>query len=389
MRKVNLGIIGCGVISHTYISNIKMFFPWLEIIACSDLNIDKAMDVANKYSIAKVYSTEELLEDATIEIVVNLTLPAVHAEVNQRALLKGKHIYCEKPFALNLQDALDTINLAKSKGLLIGCAPETFLGAGIQTCRKVIDEGWIGKPISVTANMVSSGPETWHVAPEFYYKNGAGPMLDMGPYYITALVALLGPIKKIGCFTGMGSQTRRIYSNPLRGKKIEVEVPTTYTGIMKFESGVQANINMSFDVWQSDLPKLEIYGTQGTLIVPDPNMFGGQIKILRKDKVLDCISNSKNDGKELQFHTKYEELQEIPQIFQEPKEYMRGLGVLDMAFAIVNGRRHRANEELAYHVTEALLSFDIAEKENIIYQMKSSCLRPEPLPRGMEFGELD
>lgn len=388
MRKVNIGIVGCGVISHIYISNIKVLFPWLSIIACSDLNMDKAKEVANKYGIPKWCGVEEMFEDSEIEIVVNLTLPAAHAEVNQRALRAGKHVYCEKPFALNLEDAYQTIELAKSKGLLIGCAPETFLGAGLQTCRKVIDEGWIGKPVAATANMVSSGTETWHSAPEFYYKRGAGPMLDMGPYYITALVALLGPIRKIGCFSGMGSHTRRIYSNPLRGKKIEVEVPTTYTGIMELESGVHVNINMSFDVWFSNLPKLEIYGTEGTLIVPDPNMFGGQIKILRREKVLDFISSSPYTGKALQFPAAFEVLQEIPQVYQQPLEYMRGFGVLDMAFAIVNGRRHRTNEELVYHVTEALLSFDIAEKENRIYEMKSSCTRPEPLPQGMEFGEL-
>lgn len=387
MRKVKIGIIGCGVISHTYISNIKSMFGWLEIAACADSMKEKAEEVASKYSIPKACSTEELLEDDQIDIVINLTIPAAHTEVNQRILRAGKHVYCEKPFALNLKDAKATIELAKSKGLMIGCAPETFMGAGLQTCRKVIDEGWIGKPISATANMISYGTETWHSSPEFYYKKGSGPMMDMGPYYLTALVSLLGPIRRTACFSSIGNQTRKIYSNPLRGKSIEVEVPTTYTGIMEFESGVHANINMSFDIWMSTLPKLEIYGTEGTLIVPDPNMFGGQVKIFRKEKVLDSLNLYGGNTKP--YTTDFEHLQEIPQVYQQPLEYMRGMGVLDMAFALVNGRKHRTNEEMILHVTEALLSFDTIANDNATYQMTTTCSRPDPMPRDLEIGELD
>lgn len=389
MRKVKIGLIGCGVISHTYISNIKVMFPWLEIVACSATTIDKAKKVADQYSILKAYSTEELLKDPDIEIVVNLTTPAVHTEINKKVLSAGKHLYCEKPFALSLEEAKETLDLAKRKGLMVGGAPETFLGAGLQTCRKVIDEGWIGKPVMVTANMTSHGTETWHAAPEFYYKKGAGPMLDMGPYYLTALVALLGPIASTACFTSIGNPTRTIYSNPLRGKKIEVEVPTSYTGIIQFESGVHANMNMSFDIWHSSLPKLEIYGTEGTLIVPDPNMFGGKIKIFRKEKVLDSLNQRLYTGEERPYTTVYDDLQEIPQVYQEPLEYMRGLGVLDMAFALVEGRAHRTSEELLYHVTEAMLSFDESARTNKFYQMTSTCHRPTPMCMGKEFGELD
>ncbi len=389
MRKVRIGFIGCGVISHTYISNIKAMFPWLEIIACSATTIEKARKVADQYGIPKALSTEELLQDPEIEIVVNLTTPAVHTEINRKVLNAGKHLFCEKPFALSLAEVGEIMELAKSKGLMVGCAPETFLGAGLQTCRKAIDEGWIGRPVMVTANMTSHGTETWHAAPEFYYKKGAGPMLDMGPYYLTALVALLGPISRTACFKSIGSSTRTIYSNPLRGKTIEVEVPTSYTGILQFVSGVHANINMSFDIWHSTLPKLEIYGTEGTLIVPDPNMFGGKIKIFRKEKVLDSLNQGFYSGQERLFSTAYEELQELPQLFEEPLEYMRGLGIMDMAYALVNHRKHRANEELTYHVTEALLSFDEAANDNRVYQMTSTCERPAPIPLGRKFGDLD
>ncbi|HKL79825.1 MAG TPA: Gfo/Idh/MocA family oxidoreductase [Mobilitalea sp.] len=389
MRKVKIGLIGCGVISHTYISNIKAMFPWLEIVACAATTLDKAKRVADQYSIPKAYSTEELLNDPDIEIVVNLTTPAVHTEINKKVLSAGKHLYCEKPFALSLEEARETLELAKRKGLMVGGAPETFLGAGLQTCRKAIDEGWIGKPVMVTANMTSHGTETWHAAPEFYYKKGAGPMLDMGPYYLTALVALLGPIARTACFTSIGSPTRTIYSNPLRGKKIEVEVPTSYTGIIQFESGVHANMNMSFDIWHSNLPKFEIYGTEGTLIVPDPNMFGGKIKIFRKEKVLDSLNQRFYSGEERPYTTVYDDLQEIPQVYQEPLEYMRGLGILDMAFALVEGRGHRTSEELLYHVTEAMLSFDESVRMNKIYHMTSTCQRPAPMCMGKDFGELD
>lgn len=389
MRKVKIGIIGCGVICHIYINNIKSMYEWLEIVACADRVLPKAQEVAEKYDLPKACSVEELLADSAIEMVINLTIPIAHTEINQKVLRSGKHVYCEKPLALTLQDAKETIELAKSKGLMLGCAPETFMGAGPQTCRKIIDEGWIGKPVSATANMTSYGVETWHASPEFYYKEGAGPMMDMGPYYLTALVHLLGPIEKLGCFASIGTAQRKIFSQPLKGKTIDVEVSTTYTGMIAFESGVQANINMSFDIWHSNLPKLEIYGTEGTLIIPDPNMFGGEIKIFRKEKVLDAIQSQIFSGKEPSSSIKYENLQVVPQIYQQPFENMRGMGILDMAFALVNGRKHRANEELAFHVTEALLGFDQSAKNGTLYQMVSTCSRPMPLPQGFELGELD
>ncbi|MDD4112960.1 MAG: Gfo/Idh/MocA family oxidoreductase, partial [Herbinix sp.] len=347
MRKVKVGIVGCGVISNTYISNIQSMFKWLDITACSALHLENVKNTANRYGIPKASSTEELLADSEIEIVINLTTPAVHTEINKQILNAGKHLYCEKPFALTLNEAKEVLELAKSKGLMVGAAPETFLGAGLQTCRKIIDDGWIGVPISATANMISFGVETWHANPEFYYKEGAGPMLDMGPYYLTALVSLLGPISRTSCFSRIGNESRKIYSMPHRGRNIEVEVPTTYNGIMEFTSGVSANINMTFDVWMSSMPKLEIYGSEGTLLIPDPNYFGGKIKIFRKEKVLDSLINY-DENKE-PYTTNYEDLQEMPQVFQQPKEYIRGLGVLDMAYALVYGRKHRTNEELIYH----------------------------------------
>ncbi len=217
MRIVKVGIIGCGVISHTYITNIKTMYTWLNIVACADLSPMKAQKVANQYDIPNACTPEELLKIQDIEIVINLTVPSAHASVNQKILQAGKHVYCEKPLALNMEDAKKTLEVAKE--------------------------------YNRTANMMSYGVETWHASPEFYYKKGGGPMMDMGPYYITALVALLGPISHLACFQSKGEASRTIYSEPLRGQKINVDVSTTYTGIIHFSNQLIGNINMSFDVW--------------------------------------------------------------------------------------------------------------------------------------------
>lgn len=389
MRIVKIGIIGCGVISHTYIMNIKTMYTWLNILACADLSLTKAQKVAHQYDIPKACTPEELLKIQDIEIVINLTVPSVHASVNQKILQAGKHVYCEKPLALNMEDAKKTLEVAKEYNRMLACAPETFLGAGLQTCRKIIDEGWIGRPLSMTANMMSYGVETWHASPEFYYKKGGGPMMDMGPYYITALVALLGPISHLACFQSKGEASRTIYSEPLRGQKINVDVSTTYTGIIQFSNQLIGNINMSFDVWHSNLPMLEIYGTQGTLTIPDPNMFGGKIQLLRKESVMDSVQ-VKTFNENLESDMKKQVLAyELPQLYSQPLENMRGLGVLDMAFALVNGRKHRVDESLAYHVTEALIGFDKSAESGMIYKMQSTCERPKPLPVGQDFNALD
>lgn len=388
MRIVKLGIIGCGVISHTYISNIQTMFANIQIIACASRTIEKAQIVAEKYHIPIACSTEELLRNTEVELILNLTTPDIHTDMNRMILNAGKHLYCEKPFALDLDSAKEILDLAKEKGLAVGGAPETFLGAGIQTCKKALDEGWIGKPITFTANMTSYGTETWHSSPEFYYQQGAGPMLDMGPYYITALVSLFGSVAKTACFASIARDKRMIYSQPHRGQMIEVEVPTSYTGIMEFESGVHGNINMSFDVWNSTLPKLEIYGTDGTLILPDPNMFGGKIKVFRKERILDQLSHQFYGGSSVKMD-EMEGWSEIPQLFEEPLEYMRGLAVAEMADAIVSGRQHRTSEELLYHVTEVLLSFDQGNKESKIQEIKSRCSRPTSMPSGKNFGCFD
>lgn len=392
MRKIKVGIIGCGVISGIYLTNLTTRFnKYLEVAACADMFVEKAKEAAEKFKVPKACSVEELLGDPDIEIVVNLTIPAAHYEVNLAILNAGKHVYCEKPLALTTEEGKKILELAAAKGLLVGNAPDTFMGAGIQTCRKALDEGWIGKPLVITANMVCHGHEAWHPAPEFYYKKGAGPMMDMGPYYITALVSLLGPIKRTMCFAKKSYDQRTITStSPLKGKVIDVEVLTHYSGIMEFENGVVANINMSFDMWKSNLPCIEIHGTDGSMTVPDPNMFGGPVRIIRGEGMIAAVDGLSTGEAVMKFHSP-----EVAALYKEipmPYYYVqnsRGLGVLDMAYAIVTGRKHRACGELTYHVLEALTSFDISAKEGTVYNMKSSCERPAQMPVGLAIGELD
>ncbi|MFD2215634.1 Gfo/Idh/MocA family protein [Metabacillus endolithicus] len=393
MERVKVGIIGCGTISNVYLDNLTQRYKLIEVVACADLFVEKAEELAKKYNVPKACSVEDLLADPEVEIILNLTIPAAHYEINVAALQSGKHVYCEKPLALNLEDAKKSIELANEKGLMLGCSPDSFLGAGIQTSKKVFDGGWIGEPVSVTANFMCHGHELWHPAPDFYYKEGGGPILDMGPYYITAMVALLGPIKKITCIAKKTYEERTVLNSKIRSKKsIDVEVPTHYSGLVEFENGVTATVNMSFDIWFSNLPKLEIYGTEGTLMVPDPNMFGGPVKLIRGDNMVDSIEgldwiesiqiiNSKSKMEEF--------VREIPIAYHNIGYNSRGLGVLDMASALRGERKHRTNTDLTYHVLEALLAFDISAKEETTYIMTSTCEKPAGVPTGLRFGELD
>lgn len=391
MRKVKVGIIGCGVICQTYMRNLSGFFDMLEVEAVADIITEKAKDIADKFGLKKACTVDELLADKGIQLVANLTVPQAHKEINMRALAAGKHVYCEKPLALSIEDAKEQIDFAKGKGLLLGSAPDTFLGAGLQTCRKIIDDGWIGTPIGATANLVGHGHETWHPAPEFYYKAGGGPMLDMGPYYITALVSLLGPVQRVSCFAKKTFDKRIITSKAQKGKEIDVDVLTHYAGLMELQNGVIANINMSFDVWLSNLPCIEIFGTEGTLLVPDPNMFGGPVRVLRGNSMVDSVEGMDVDQAVEKIHSAemFEFFKEMPLAYNNPTENMRGLGLLDMAYSIVEGREHRTNPDLVYHVMEVLFSFDKAALGGETCRIRSRCKRPEPIPTGLKIGTLD
>lgn len=357
MTSIRIGIIGCGNISGIYFKNLQAF-DGVEVAACADLDVDRAKAKAAEHGIARGCSVEELLADPGIDLVVNLTIPAAHAEVCLKALGSGKHVYVEKPLAVSLEDGERIVQLAASKGLRVGSAPDTFLGAGIQTCLQLIRDGAIGEPLSAAAFMMSRGHEHWHPAPEFYYQAGGGPMFDMGPYYLTALIALLGPIREIAAMTRITHRERTILSQPKYGQTIQVEVPTHVAGTLRFESGAMATMITSFDIPAgSSLRNIEIYGTKGTLAVPDPNTFGGPVRLKRFGEA---------------------EWTDIP-VELPYADNSRGIGVLDMAQAIRSGSAHRANGHLAFHVLEAMHGFHISSDSGAVYRMRSGCEPPAPL----------
>ncbi|PYI53578.1 Gfo/Idh/MocA family protein [Paenibacillus flagellatus] len=358
MSNVNIGIIGCGNISAVYFKNCKTY-RGLEVVACADLDVARAKARAEEFGVPKGCSVDELLADPGIDLVINLTIPAAHAEVCLKALNAGKHVYVEKPLAVSREDGQRIVETAKAKGLRVGCAPDTFLGGGIQTSVKLIRDGWIGRPVGATAFMMGRGHEHWHPDPAFYYKAGGGPMFDMGPYYLTALVAAVGPIRRVAGMTSTAFAERTVTSAPKYGETIRVDVPTHVAGLLEFANGAIGTIITSFDVMGgSTLPRIEIYGSEGTLKVPDPNTFGGPVQFKRKGAA---------------------EWSDVP-LSHGFTENARGVGVLDMARAIAENRPHRASGELAYHVLEAMHGFHDASDQGRHYEMHSSCETPEPMP---------
>ena len=357
MNKIKLGIVGCGNISSIYMENCPKFDN-LELVACADLDVERAKAQAEKYNIPKAYSVSELLEDPEIDLVINLTIPQAHATVSIQALEAGKHVYSEKPLAVTREDGQRILDTAAEKGLLVGGAPDTFLGAGIQTAINLIESGEIGTPIGASAFMLGGGPENWHPDPGFFYDVGGGPMFDMGPYYLTALISLLGPIKRISGSARISYPERPILSGPKAGEIIEVKCATHISGVIDFDSGAVGTITTSFDVFGgSTLPPIEVYGSEGTILVPDPNNFGGPVQIRKKDE---------------------ENFVEVP-LSHGYDQNNRGLGVADMAEAILNGGDYRANGKLAFHVLEAMHGFHDASDSGNYYQMGSTCSRPAPL----------
>ncbi|MBW5445587.1 gfo/Idh/MocA family oxidoreductase [Cohnella sp. CFH 77786] len=366
MEKLKVGIIGTGNISGIYFQNGKRFES-MEVVACADIDVERAKAKAAEHGV-RGCSVEELLADPDIQMVINLTIPQAHASVCMKALEAGKHVYVEKPLSVTREEGKQLLELADRKGLRVGCAPDTFLGAGIQTSVKLIEDGWIGTPIGATAFMISGGPESWHPSPEFFYQIGGGPMFDMGPYYLTAMVAMLGPITRVTGSARISHPERTITSQPKFGQVMKVETPTHIAGVIDFASGPIGTLLTTFDVpGGSTLPRIEVYGSQGTLSVPDPNTFGGPVKVYRAGS---------------------REWSEIP-LTHGKAENARGVGAADMAKAILTGRKHRASGAMAYHVLEAMHGFHDAAAQGAHYVMKSTCDKPAPLPLGLHDHALD
>ena len=360
--KMKIGIIGCGNISGAYFGAAQNT-DVLEIKSCADINMEAAQRQADQYGCQAV-SVEKLLADAEIELVVNLTVPRAHAAVGLEVLEAGKHVYSEKPFAVDIESGERLLHVATKQGLRVGCAPDTFLGAGIQTARKMTDENSIGRTIAGTAFMCNHGPESWHPNPAFYYDLGGGPMMDMGPYYTTALVNILGPVKRVAGITQKAFDERIATSEPMRGLHIPVQTTTHLTGVMEFVCGAIVTMIMSFDMWRHSLPCIELDGTTGSMQVPDPNGFGGPVR------------NSDSGG----------DWRDVPLAFPHNA---RMIGVIDMVCAIRSGREHRASGTLAHHVLETMLAFDKSSYCGQYVEIRSTVERPAPLPLGLNEWEVE
>ena len=359
---MKIGIIGCGTISSAYFEGARKT-DILEIKACADLRIEAAQAQAEKYNVSAC-TVEELLADPEIELVVNLTIPMAHVEVGLQVLAAGKHVYSEKPLGVDVRSGKQLVETAAEKGLRVGSAPDTFLGAGIQTSRQALDAGKIGRPIAGTAFMCGHGHESWHPNPAFYYDIGGGPMLDMGPYYVTALVNILGPVRRVAAITTKAFEERIATSQAVRGLRIPVKTTTHLTGTMEFQNGAIITMIMSFDMWRHSLPCIEIYGETGSLQVPDPNGFGGSVNV--------CPAGGDWEAEALAFPNN-----------------ARMIGVIDMVSAIRSGRKHRANGDLAYHVLEVMCAFDTSSETGEHVMIQNTTERPEPLPLGLAEWEVD
>ncbi len=366
ISKVRVGIIGCGNISQAYFNGAKLF-EVLEVVACADLNPEVAWTKAKENN-CMAQTVEELLASPAVDLVINLTIPAAHAEVSIATLNAGKHVYCEKPLAVHLEDAKRVLDLGEEKKLLVGCAPDTFLGAGLQTARKMIDDGWIGDVFSGTAFLMSRGPESWHPNPAFFYELGGGPMFDMGPYYITALIHLLGPVKEIVGVTSRAFEERTATCKEQFGKLLPVSVSTHNSGTLVFHSGAVVTVTVSFDVHRHGHGPIELYGSEGSLKVPDPNTFGGPLEIWTAGS---------------------SEWRSQAQCFPY-SENSRSIGAADMAYAVLSGgkRVHRSSGALAYHVLEVMHAFENSSSLKKYVTIESKPPQPDPLPLGLIKGWL-
>jgi predicted dehydrogenase len=367
---VRAAIIGCGNVSAQYLAAAP-HFAGLEIVACSDLQPGVAEALAARHGL-RALTPEALLGDPEIELVINLTVPAAHVAVGLGVLEAGKHLYSEKPLAISLTDGRRLVETAAARGLRLGCAPDTFLGGGHQHVRHLIDAGRIGRVVGGSCFVMSHGMEHWHPNPAFFFQTGGGPILDMGPYYVAALVNLLGPVRTVAAAATRGRDERIVTSAPRAGERIAVEVATHVSGVMTFAGGAVISLTASWDVWRHEHNRIELYGTDGTLIPPDPNFFGGAARVSREG-------------------ADFETIEPEGYAFVAPnfaigsgagQANYRSVGVVDMAWAIREGRPHRASAELALHTLEVLEAFERSAAERRHVEIESACGRPEPLPKG-------
>ncbi len=362
----SIGVVGCGNISGIYLKNLTGVFRNVTVLACGDLDADKAREAAAKHGIPRILTFEEMLACPEIDIILNITTPGLHYGVSRRALEAGKSVYSEKPLAMTFAQGRELVELAREKGLYLGCAPDTFLGAGLSAAREAISAGMIGRPFAGAAFMMCSGHESWHPSPEFYYKKGGGPLFDMGPYYITALVELLGPVERVSAINSRTYSERIITSQPKYGQTVGVEVDTHCAALLHFADGATVTLVTSFDVCKHSMPEMELYGTLGSLRIPDPNGFGGPVL---------CASREEGEYRRLPLISAY-------------SGNCRGLGLAEMALAMEERRRCFACGELGLHVLEVMEGIQRSSDERHEIAIGSRPPAPGSFDRTAPFGVL-
>lgn len=358
MKRFNVGIIGCGMISSNYLRHAaEVFSDWYAVTALGDIDVNKAKEKAEKFSIPKYGDPDSVYGDPEIDLIINLTVPAAHEEVTLRALRAGKHVYSEKPLATSRQGIDNIIRTAEECGRRVGCAPDSFMSAPNQTAKKALEDGWIGDVVGLNAICAMRGNEYWRPDADFFYKKGAGPMMDMAPYYLNLFVSLIGPVTAVSAAARITWDQRTVKVPPRRGEKIDVEVPTFVSSALRFKNGAIGTFVNSFDIWHTRQPFVEIYGEKGTMIVPDPNRYTGEVLVRRfKDT----------------------EWRPLPQ-FVEYENYGRGVGVADMVRAIQTDSPHRASAQLARHVTDVIITMDEAAQSGTVLPVSTS----SPSPSGL------
>lgn len=358
---VRVGIVGAGKISGQYSESFARL-PQVQVTAVADLDTVRAEALAGQHPGARATSLADLLAADDVDVVLNLTIPAVHAEVALAAIAAGKHVYGEKPLAATTDEAQAVVRAGETAGVRVACAPDTVLGTGVQTARAAVDAGAIGVPHAATAFMVTPGHERWHHDPEFYYRPGGGPLLDMGPYYLTSLVHLLGPVRRVVGASSRPRATRTIGEGPRAGTTFEVEIDTHITGILEHESGALTTLMMSFDTWAAQLPRIEVYGSTGSLSVPDPNYFDGDVQLFTRDApewtTLAVGAGYLGAG--------------------------RGYGVADLADAVATGRPHRASADVALHVLDVMEQVQVAADTGHAVTVATTCRRPDPVAQPVD-----
>jgi predicted dehydrogenase len=365
-KELGVGILGCGNISTTYFS-LSPLFKGIKVLACADLNPEAAKARAAEYGV-KAQTVDELLANDELDVIVNLTIPDAHFAVSKAILQAGKHVYSEKPLTVTLEQGKELQTLGREKNLAIGCAPDTFLGGAHQLARAYIDEGKVGRITSGTCHVMSPGMEMWHPNPGFFFLNGGGPILDLGPYYIANLINFLGPVKRVAALTSMANPTRTITSEPLKGQVIPVETPTNIHALLEFAEGATITLSASWDVWSHRHANMELYGTEGSIYVPDPNFFGGVVEASGRDKDIQPLKDWDHPfGKANQEHP------------NGPRANYRTAGLADMAMALIEGRDIRCSIDRALHGVDVMTSILKSGSEGNFVTTTTTCTKPAAL----------